>query len=362
MKTGVITREVKRVWLDSYLDLALWSLPELGKAAGIPTHIKWREDAYTPHITTVNKVVSALNARYGEMGIRVVISPEDILEKPTADPRAEEMIELEKKGMSRQEIGNHFDVSRERVRQILGNFNPKGMRQCKCCGGSFLPERPSSKYCSPKCKYDMKYWGRPAPTYRERNISKMTKNLAPPDQNECWIWKGHINTSTGYGKAYFSGKYYGVHRYMWQLVYGNIPEGMFVCHTCDTPACCNPSHLYLGTAATNARDRDERGRHQVNVLSNEQVAAIRTFYKSTSDLPWLARTFKVHPTTVYRIAKSKAHAGKNKNSKLSTEQVLKIRELHSSGGHTCESLAAIYPVKTQAIRNIIDRKSWKRVV
>lgn len=32
------------------------------------------------------------------------------------------------------------------------------------------------------------------------------------------------------------------------------------CHRCDTPRCCNPSHLFAGTAADNAHDRDQKGR------------------------------------------------------------------------------------------------------
>lgn len=37
-------------------------------------------------------------------------------------------------------------------------------------------------------------------------------------------------------------------------------DGPFVLHTCDNPPCCNPAHLYRGTALDNARDRDTRGR------------------------------------------------------------------------------------------------------
>jgi hypothetical protein len=35
---------------------------------------------------------------------------------------------------------------------------------------------------------------------------------------------------------------------------------IFVLHRCDTPACVNPDHLFLGTAKDNALDREAKGR------------------------------------------------------------------------------------------------------
>ena len=49
-------------------------------------------------------------------------------------------------------------------------------------------------------------------------------------------------------------------REAWELANGPIPDGMFVCHTCDNPPCCNPAHLFLGTPSENVLDAVAKGR------------------------------------------------------------------------------------------------------
>ncbi len=80
-----------------------------------------------------------------------------------------------------------------------------------------------------------------------------------------WLWKGAIG-GKGYGNFSVPGdsgahmKTVYAHRYAFELWHGPIPDGMSACHTCDTPLCVNPSHLWAGTAKDNAEDASVKGR------------------------------------------------------------------------------------------------------
>ncbi len=81
----------------------------------------------------------------------------------------------------------------------------------------------------------------------------------------CWLWTGVCN-SKGYGRvinhdgAFGLPRNTGAHRFSWCLHFGLIPDGLLVCHKCDTPLCVRPDHLFLGTALDNTRDAISKGR------------------------------------------------------------------------------------------------------
>lgn len=76
----------------------------------------------------------------------------------------------------------------------------------------------------------------------------------------CWFWQAGIQ-SAGYGCITLNGKQLCAHRVAYMLATGkDIPAGLWVLHSCDNPACCNPAHLRLGTHADNMRDMARRGR------------------------------------------------------------------------------------------------------
>jgi hypothetical protein len=60
------------------------------------------------------------------------------------------------------------------------------------------------------------------------------------------------------------------HRVAYFIAYGAIPDGMFVCHKCDNPSCCNPDHLFLGTPKDNVQDMIGKSRNVTISLKGEE--------------------------------------------------------------------------------------------
>ena len=127
----------------------------------------------------------------------------------------------------------------------------------------------------------------------------------------CTIWLGAV-TEGGYGRSIVAQKTYGtsvVHRALFQALHGDVLRGLYVCHACDTPACVNPEHLFLGTPSDNAQDRttkrrsaptqgDTNGR---SVLKHDQVKEIKRQLNEGLRIADLARTYGVNHSTVSHI-------------------------------------------------------------
>lgn len=123
------------------------------------------------------------------------------------------------------------------------------------------------------------------------------KNLVQlgSDPNECWLWLGNVNERTGYGKKQWCGETWLAHRWLWTVLFGTIPEGLCIDHTCGNRRCVNPHHLEVVTQAENCR------RGKGTKLTPEIVREIRSLKIRRGDRQEIADRYGVNPTTISDI-------------------------------------------------------------
>lgn len=105
----------------------------------------------------------------------------------------------------------------------------------------------------------------------------------PVPEAGCWLWEGCTDPQ-GYGQVRTHGKTCAAHREAYRAFKGDIPDGLVLLHTCDTPGCINPDHLRLGTRADNNRDKAVKGRAlhgERNPRARLSVHDVRTIRAST---------------------------------------------------------------------------------
>lgn len=141
-------------------------------------------------------------------------------------------------------------------------------------------------------------------------VDRFMDKAEPIPDAGCWIWTGAVQC-TGYGRfGMGDGTIEYAHRAAWRLFVGPIPVGMYVCHKCDQRLCCNPTHLFIGSARDNMRDASRKGRivsplrnwasdetHQPAKLTNAQVRHIRA---SSEGLSALARRYGVSTGAIWQ--------------------------------------------------------------
>lgn len=125
--------------------------------------------------------------------------------------------------------------------------------------------------------------------------------IAKAGPNDCWLWQGTVDSSTGYGR-------YGKRRAHIVALEAVTPRPTDKTHAlhathCTSRLCVNPAHLRWGTQAQNCADiavvGNRKGeKHHNAKLTEEQVREIRSCDESTKSL---AERFGVHWVTIQDV-------------------------------------------------------------
>lgn len=189
---------------------------------------------------------------------------------------------------------------------------PEGYCQCGCGQRTEIAHKSNTKYGWVKGK------PRPYVSWHSKNNGEedFWLQVDAASEEQCWEWQAGLN-SEGYGSFWMRSKPHKAHRLAYELVHGEIPDGMFVCHSCDNPKCCNPAHLFLGTNKDNIEDKVSKGR---------QARGVRITL-----------------------------------AKLTAAKVREIRELYATGKYSHRELGRIFGVDGSNITRAVNGQHWRHV-
>lgn len=129
---------------------------------------------------------------------------------------------------------------------------------------------------------------------------------------DCWevVGRPHAPSpfwgESKYYKAWRNGRLVYLHRYVYELTFGEIPRGLCVCHSCDNTECINPEHLFLGTHKDNMQDAAQKGRLGFQGAKLTEADAQAILEDRTYSPEWLARKYRVTVATVRAIKDRKS--------------------------------------------------------
>lgn len=113
------------------------------------------------------------------------------------------------------------------------------------------------------------------------------------------------------------GEVVGAHVFSFERANGPVPDGLHVCHRCDNPPCVNPDHLFAGTNTQNRHDSVSKARH----------------------------------------ARGDGHG----RGRLTSADVIRIRELAASGEVSDADLATQFGIRQQQISKIVTGARWRHL-
>lgn len=154
------------------------------------------------------------------------------------------------------------------------------------------------------------------PIFTPKEIERFWSKVSKGSQDSCWEWEASRNCD-GRGRFWLQGSTFYAPRISYFLENNQDPGDFLICHSCNNPQCCNPSHLYAGEVLDNSKDSIKAG--------------------------------------------SQVRGESQGLSKLTEVDVLKIRELYQTGQWSQRALGKHFGVSQHPIKEAIHRRTWKHV-
>jgi len=201
--------------------------------------------------------------------------------------------------------------------------------------------------------------------------SRFWSKVDKSNPDRCWLWTS-TKAGRGYGSFRIGQRQVYAHRLSYEMTYGPIPEGMYVCHSCDTPPCVRPDHLFIGTPQENYHDARRKGRViSSSRLTTDDILEIRRLAAYGLKHVEIARRFNIKRAHAWGIVtgRSWSHVGgphgtlpgrrgAHSTAKLTLEQVHEIRSLASTGMPNRE-ISERFGISYATVWEIVTRRTWR---
>lgn len=158
--------------------------------------------------------------------------------------------------------------------------------------------------------------------------------ICPEPTTGCWLYTGGLDVF-GYGKVNYA-RYHEhlAHRVAWRMAKGDPAGDKCVLHRCDTPACVNPDHLFLGTRQDNNADMVRKGRQR--------------------SLPWAENIRSKDPSLSAR--------GERNGWAVLTDDLVRDIRRQAAAGVSRVAIARQIGVTPECVGLVANRRTWRHVV
>lgn len=99
------------------------------------------------------------------------------------------------------------------------------------------------------------------------------------NKTKCIEWNGRKNNK-GYGRFYFEGYDWRIHRLIYKLYVGDLIKGLVIDHICRNRACINPQHLRQVTLRENTLENS----NSVSAINSKKKRCIYNHLLSGANL------------------------------------------------------------------------------